>query len=35
MDRGRSGDPDKAFSLGMLPVAVTAQIYSMRDPAYR
>lgn len=33
MDRGRDGDPDKAFSLGELPVAVTAQLYQLRDPA--
>lgn len=33
LDRGRDGDPDKAFSMGELPVAVTAQIYQLRDPA--
>lgn len=31
--RNPDGDPDKAFSHGMLPVSVTSLLYTYRDPA--
>lgn len=33
LDRGPDGDPDKAFTQGYLPPAVTAHIWHRRDPA--
>ena len=35
LNRDRDADGDKAYSMGYLPAAVTALLYSLRDPALR